>query len=233
MSAILDAYWKETERPVYSAVLVLPFLLLYHAGTLFSGIPYINGADALIIRILRAFSIHSMFGSALVLAAYFAVWQWKSKAGFSIRWGYLFLSFLESLGLALILLFIVNRLVPVLSVPAPPGAGSASKLALFCGAGIYEELVFRAFLLGILGIFFKKALQMKAKKSAILTAVSGAFLFALFHYLGPVGDVFSLNSFLQRMFGGLYFSAVFVTRGFGVTAVCHAFYDILVGLIFV
>ena len=42
-------YLKETRRPVYSAALILPFFLIYHAGTFFFRSTYINGADALII----------------------------------------------------------------------------------------------------------------------------------------------------------------------------------------
>jgi hypothetical protein len=63
--------------------------------------------------------------------------------------------------------------------------------------------------------------------------VVGAVVFAAFHYVGPAADDFSFGSFFQRSMGGLYFSALFVTRGFGVTAASHALYDILVGLILV
>ena len=67
----LRGYLKETRRPVYSAALILPFLCIYHAGTIVLHTTHINGADALIIRILSLFSVHSMLGSALVLVICF------------------------------------------------------------------------------------------------------------------------------------------------------------------
>ena len=98
-------YLKETRRPVYSAALILPFLCIYHAGTLVLHTTYINGADALIIRILSLFSVHSMLGSALVLVICFSVWQLRTRASWSIKAPMLLLYFLESVCFALILLF--------------------------------------------------------------------------------------------------------------------------------
>lgn len=71
---------------------------------------------------------------------------------------------------------------------------------------------------------------MKKTPASICAALLAALLFSLFHYLGPSGDRFSWATFLQRTWGGLYFSVLFVTRGFGVTAASHAFYDMLVSL---
>ena len=231
MPAILKNYWKETQRPVYSIALVLPFLCIYHAGTVALNATHINGADALIIRILGALSVRSMFGSALVLAIYFAVWQWRSHAGWKISRKVVLFSFLESFGLALILLLFFGRLLPGLRLSMSAGSGGIADLVLFCGAGIYEELVFRAFLLGILALFFRHALHRKQNSAAVLAAIAGALLFSSFHYVGPAGDVLSIAGFIQRFLAGLYFSILFVTRGFGITAACHAFYDILVGLV--
>jgi len=72
---------------------------------------------------------------------------------------------------------------------------------------------------------------MKPTRAAVCSALVAALLFSLFHYVGPAADRFTWPSFLQRTAGGLYFSALFVTRGFGVTAAAHAFYDMLVGLL--
>ena len=233
MSGILKNYWKETHRPVYSAALVLPFLCLYHAGTVVLNATYINGADALIIRILGALSVRSMFTSALVLMVYFAVWQYRTRASLKINHRIVLLSFLESMGLALILLLLFGRLMPHLSASMPAVREGITNLVLYCGAGIYEELVFRAFLLGLLVLLFRNVLHLKQNTAAISAAIAGALLFSLFHYIGPAGDILSLGSFAQRTLAGLYFSVIYVTRGFGITAACHAFYDILIGLMLV
>jgi membrane protease YdiL (CAAX protease family) len=231
MGTNLRGYFKETRKPVYSAALILPFLLLYHAGTFILHTTYINGADALIIRILSSLSVHSMFGSALVLAACFAVWQLRTRAKWKIKSGMLLLYFLESVCFALILLFAFGWFHTHLSFAMVGKTRGPASLVLYCGAGIYEELVFRGFLLGFLMICFNRLFPKEKAIAATAAAILGALLFSIFHYIGPSGDVFTLGSFLQRAMGGLYFSVLFLTRGFGVTAASHAIYDILVGII--
>jgi membrane protease YdiL (CAAX protease family) len=225
-------YWKETRRPIYSAALVLPFFLIYHVGTLFSRSTYINGADALIIRILSLLSVHSMFASALVLLSCFVIWQLRTRASWDISSRTLLVLFGESLFFAALMFSIFAYLPVLLSLAASRGAtpGALEKLVLYCGAGIYEELVFRGFLLGLLMLAATKLLHMDRSSAAIGSSLAAALLFALFHYIGPAGDPFSWGSFFQRTWGGLYFSVLFVTRGFGVTAAAHAFYDMLVSL---
>ena len=143
-------YLKETRRPIYSAAMVLPFLCVYHAGTVVFHTTYINGADALIIRIFSAFSVQTMFGSALVLAACFAIWQIRTRASWKVKSGMLFVYFLESVCFALLLLFAFGWLNTRLSLSLSEKGRGVADMVLYCGAGIYEELVFRAFLLGIL-----------------------------------------------------------------------------------
>lgn len=226
----LRGYLKETRRPIYSAALLLPFLCIYHAGTLVLHTTYINGADALIIRILSSISVHSMFGSALVLVACFTIWQLRTRASWKIKSGMLLFCFLESICFALLLLFGFGWLNTHLSLALGSKGRGVSDLVLYCGAGIYEELVFRGFLLGFLLVAFRPIFPQK-KIGTIAAAVLAALLFSTFHYIGPAGDAFSLGSFIQRMLAGLYFSALFVTRGFGVAASAHAIYDIFVGIL--
>ena len=77
--------------------------------------------------------------------------------------------------------------------------------------------------------FLRARRRMKRVPAAITAAMLAALIFSAFHYIGSTGDSFTLAGFLQRTFGGLFFSALFVTRGFGVTAASDALYDILAG----
>ena len=226
----LYGYLKETRHPVYSAALILPFLCLYHAGTLALHTTHINGADALIIRILGLFSVHSMLASALVLVICFTVWQFRSGASWKIKPFMLLVYFLESVCFALILLFSFGWMNTHLAYAMNETRRVISEIVLFCGAGIYEELLFRGFLLGFLILTLSRLIR---RRNASMTAavLLGSLLFSLFHYIGPTGDPFMVGSFIQRMVAGLYFSVLFLTRGFGVTAAAHATYDIFVGII--
>jgi len=230
MAFKLRGYLTETRTPIYSAALILPFLVVYHVGTIVLQTTYINGADALIVRILSSFSVHSMFGSALVLGACFVIWQLRTRASWNINAGMLLVYFLESVCFALLLLFAFGWLSTRFSFALGQIRQNISDLVLYCGAGVYEELVFRAFLLSLLIAAFN--LVFHKKKIAVISAVLlGALIFSAFHYVGPSGDSFSLGSFFQRTLGGIYFSTLFVTRGFGVTAASHALYDIFLGII--
>jgi membrane protease YdiL (CAAX protease family) len=231
MSRKFKGYWRETRRPIYTAALILPFLCVYHAGTFILHTTYINGADALIIRILSVFSVHSMFGSTLVLLICFVIWQLRTRASWKIKLEMLWISFLESLCFAFFLIFAFGWMTTHLSFAMSKDNGGIANLVLYCGAGIYEELVFRAFLIGILIWILSSVFHMKRTTAIITAVILGALLFSAFHYVGPAGDAFTIGSFLQRAVGGLYFSVLFATRGFGVAAASHAIYDILVALI--
>ena len=222
----------ETRRPVYAAALVLPFFVIYHAGTVVFRTTYVNGADALIVRILSLLSVHSVFASALVLLAAFVIWQLKTRASWRIDSGKLIALYLESLLFAAMLFLLFGWLPVRLSRPAPGlgDIGLVQQLVLYCGAGVYEELVFRGFLLTALMFAVTRLAGFRRAAAAVVSAVAAALLFSLFHYVGPQGDSFTLAGFVQRALGGLYFSVLFVTRGFGVAAATHALYDVIVGL---
>jgi membrane protease YdiL (CAAX protease family) len=235
MASPFRGYLKETRRPIYTAALLLPFFVTYHVGTVVLRTTYINGADALILRILRPLPVPAMFASALVLVALFVVWQVRTRGSWTIHTAKLALLYLESFAFAG-LLFLIFGWLSVhwnLSVPARPHEGRIASLVLFCGAGIYEELLFRGVLLGALLIAFEKLLGLRPATAALCGTLTAAAVFSLFHYVGPAADVFTVRSFVDRMLAGLYFSALFVTRGFGVAAAAHALYDMLVGLVFI
>ena len=59
-----------------------------------------------------------------------------------------------------------------------------------------------------------------------LATILGAAIFSAFHYIGPYGDRLELYSFAFRMIAGLFFSALYLLRGFGITAWTHALYDV-------
>tara|TARA_R100000005_G_C4927909_1_gene158203 strand:- start:418 stop:816 length:399 start_codon:yes stop_codon:yes gene_type:complete len=101
------------------------------------------------------------------------------------------------------------------------------KLALSLGAGLYEELFFRVILVTAFILVFTKIL---GKKWAGVTAavVLSALLFSAVHYIGDMGDAFTMGSFLYRFLFGLILNGIYVWRGFGVAAWTHAIYDIMV-----
>jgi hypothetical protein len=102
-----------------------------------------------------------------------------------------------------------------------------TRLMLSIGAGLYEELLFRVVLVAALAWFGHTLLGWRPAIAGVWATVLGAFLFSAAHYIGPYGDRLALYSFVFRMIAGLFFSALYLLRGFGITAWTHALYDAL------
>ncbi|MGH7538792.1 MAG: CPBP family intramembrane glutamic endopeptidase [Gemmatimonadales bacterium] len=103
---------------------------------------------------------------------------------------------------------------------------SSTRLTLSLGAGLYEELLFRVLLVGSLAWGARRLLGWRPVVAGVWAALLGAVVFSAFHYIGPYGDPFRVYSFVFRAIAGLAFSALFLLRGFGITAWTHALYDV-------
>lgn len=138
---------------------------------------------------------------------------------------------LESSLWAVILAFIISGFVGWLfMMDAPVQVGRLQMLALSIGAGLYEELVFRVVLvyalIWLFGLLFEK------KTAITISVILAAAIFSGVHYIGSMGDVFTLPSFLFRMLFGLALNGLLVVRGFGITAWTHSLYDVLLVVFF-
>jgi Type II CAAX prenyl endopeptidase Rce1-like len=103
-----------------------------------------------------------------------------------------------------------------------------ARLMLSVGAGLYEELLFRVALVSALANGARLALGWSRPTAGVIATILGALIFSAFHYIGPYGEDWALQSFTYRAIAGLLFSALYLTRGFGITAWTHAMYDVLV-----
>src|SRR6266568_2818214 len=92
---------------------------------------------------------------------------------------------------------------------------------------VLAVLLFRVLLVGALASAARALLGWRPLTAGIAATVAGAAIFAAFHYIGPYGDRWQLYSFAFRMVAGLFFSALYLVRGFGITAWTHALYDVL------
>ncbi len=147
----------------------------------------------------------------------------ESVAGALVLWG---LSRLY--GPALDWLGITLSLPPPAESP-PLNTAAVGQVVTYVGAGIYEEVLFRLALYGLLRSVLTAA-QVSARAAVALAAVTAAALFAAAHHVGPHGEPVDGFNFLFRVLAGLYFTAVFQLRGFGVAVGAHACYDVLVGV---
>ncbi len=102
------------------------------------------------------------------------------------------------------------------------------NLGLALGAGIFEELLFRGALVGG-GVFVIGHLFGAGRTIAALIMVPiAAWVFSAWHHAGPGGEPYVAEVFAFRLHAGLVLGTIYVTRGLGIAALAHGFYDVLV-----
>ena len=241
-----SSYWQVSRAPRYSLLFALPLLLFYQvlALLLAHGERSVrNGADVILQALFT--TVAGAWGPPLFMVCLIGVGLWlvmrdMRAHGSRFRGGVFAAMLGESIALALIFGFVVGSVTSgvlgMLQTLAVPGGGGHemdwwTRLMLSLGAGIYEELLFRVLLVGALAAAARGLLGWRPLTAGIAATVAGAAIFSAFHYIGPYGDRWQLYSFAFRMVAGLFFSGLYLARGFGITAWTHALYDVLLLII--
>ena len=244
-SASYRSYWRLSRAPRYSLLLALPLLVLYEllafalSRDAIAGVR--NGADVLLKSLFVALGGRwgvAAFGALLLGTGAVLVWRDWRRSGGAIRWRIFIAMFAESVVYALLfgmvtgtLTGLVLRLVPALSVTPIGGLALPTQLMVSLGAGIYEELLFRVLIVAGLAALARRSFGWGRGGAGVFAVTVGALLFSAFHYIGPYGDPFTVGSFVFRLIAGVLFSAMYLLRGFGITAWTHALYDVFLSLI--
>ena len=238
------SYWAKTRAPRHSLTFALPLLLLYEAlafllsGDAMAGVR--NGADVLLKSAFTALGGRSgltVFGVVLMGVGAGLVIRDRRRNG-PIE-GRLFGGMLaESLVYAFVLggvastvtSLLLGRLGFGLAVGGLAQFGFPTQIMISLGAGLYEELVFRVLLVSGLAAGGRVLFGWKPVTSGVVATIVGAVIFSGFHYIGPYGDPFKLDSFTFRAVAGLIFSGLYLSRGFGIAAWSHALYDVILAV---
>lgn len=188
-----------------------------------------NAADALFRRLFAYFGYEGPLAGIVLFAFLFIIaaisqGAHKDKVGIKIQWLYYPLLIAESGLYAVLLLGIMSISMSAL---APSMALSLVDIGYSLGAGVYEELLFRALLLSAL-LYLAGKIPGRKNSWKVLAVFIAAFIFSGAHYIGPTGDVFVWASFLTRSLGGLLLGFIFMLRGLGTAVYTHAIYDIIV-----
>ncbi len=238
------SYWHLSRAPRYSLLFALPLLVAYEglaalAGNS-AGLSLRNGADVWLkapFVLLLGPRGPVVFGALVVGGAALLVLRDVRRTRDGVRARVLAAMLAESAALAVVCAFgvgaatgLVLRVLSVRAAPLPGGGTSAlaapSRLMLSLGAGLYEELLFRVVLVGALAALGRRVLGLTPRAAGVLAVVCGALVFSAAHYVGAYGDRLTFESFLFRAIAGLFFSALYLLRGFGITAWTHALYDV-------
>lgn len=235
----MGAYISATRHPWMCLLFLVPLLALYEGGLLWLGGDQAarlrNGADAWLRWALELFSVGQVLAAPTVLMIVMFIWTWW-------RWAdrpddpvtTLFGMAFESCLFAFVLWQFSRNFAPIvdglgLRLQITVQTAPLAQILTFIGAGIYEEVIFR---LGLfVGLYCVLRAVLLPKVVALpLGAVAGALAFAAAHHVGPYGEPMRTDYFVFRTVAGLYFTLLFIARGFGIAVGAHAGYDVLVGV---
>ncbi|MBL8679871.1 MAG: CPBP family intramembrane metalloprotease [Myxococcales bacterium] len=230
------AYFSTRVDPLTSLFLVLPMFVIYQIGTLVmmdcrggmcswraNGVDFLTGN----LLALTGGSRLVYAGVALVasLALFGGVLWARRRSKLSPR---LFAPVLiESAVLASIVgptSILLSRAVGL----GAQGMGSwLGDVVTSCGAGLHEELVFRAGMFTGLAWLLERAGQ-KRWQALLVSGALSSLAFSMIHHVGPLGEPFTLRAFVFRVFMGGLFAVIYRVRGFAIAAWTHCIYDVWV-----
>ena len=232
-------YLNGTRHPWASLLFLAPLLAVYEGGVLWLGGDQAarlrNGADAWMRWGLDVFGAGHVLAAPLVVLLVLLIWTWwrwqdRPDDPVTLFFGIAF----ESCLFAFVLWQFSRNFGPIVerlgvtlqvTVQTPPPA----HVLTFIGAGIYEEVLFRLGLfVGLYGLL--RAVQIPKAAAVALAAAAAAAVFAAAHHIGPYGEPVRADYFVFRAVAGLYFTLLFVLRGFGIAVGAHVGYDVLVGV---
>ena len=223
-----------------SLILVLPLLIFYGVGVLFSQ-EAMNGADFLTQSLLLLLGPRGylVFQGGLVLAFLALVLGLRRRQDFELNQfvPVVLESGIYALTMGTLIIFVMVDLLGIDPRLATGGMDSLAgrtvfdRLVMAVGAGVHEELVFRLILLNGLIVFGRKVLDLRPWMAVGMAFVVSSLMFAGAHHLGPLGEPLRLGVFTYRAMAGLFFAGLFHYRSFAIAVYTHAIYDAYVFLL--
>ena len=238
-------YITATTRPLNCLVFLLPILVAHQIGIIVYGSPSPDGTRQInaALGIFRA--ILSLFGSStvplylpgLIVVVILLTWHFAKGYPWKVRARTILGMAIESFLFAWPVWVLCNLIITSSDAPAysavlmSPSSGQFNSLAgqavLLIGAGIYEELLFRLTLIAIIAVLLTKIGNLSKEYALIFAAIASAALFGVYHF-HFMRDAFDWPRFAFYFFGGVYFTGLYILRGFGITVGAHMLYNLIV-----
>jgi hypothetical protein len=242
-------YLTAAKRPLAGLLFVLPLLAIYEIGVLCLGdgvAPVRTGTDIW----MRGWLTETgwRFPVLLPILTIGTLLGWHRARGdaWSCRGETLVSMLAESCFLAVLLAALGHLLQNVVLATGPTSQAMLARSISFIGAGVYEEVLFRLILLPLV-FFALRSVRLGTSAAWVGSILLVSLTFATCHYLVPEtgGPTTNLTTaaiqlagnselwfgFLFRTLAGIYFSSLFLLRGFGVAVGAHVLYDLLAGVL--
>lgn len=233
--ASVDYVTRTRELPV-NLLFLMPWLLVYQLALLGSQSPVQNAAGAWITRLLGSLGRDGLLAVSLLTCGLLCVVVLhrirqaphdRGVFGGMVVEGLVYGALLGMVAKVLADHLPLGRMVP-LAAPSEALRGVVQEIGLAVGAGIFEEVVFRGVLLLALWTVLRHVVGADRLSAGIVAVLASAWVFSAYHHWGPGGEPYVGAVFAFRFWAGVALGAIFVTRGLGIAAFAHGFYDALV-----
>lgn len=245
-------YLELAKRPLHVLVFLLPLVVLYEVGSVVNLADAANGtvetirAHSILLGFFQDFGVFGRFLPGLALVAVLLAWHILNEDRWRIRPGVIGGIAVESLvwTIPLVVLMALVQYAgggadgagvaaqwtgPLLSGPSSMAEMSwQARLTISIGAGIYEELLFRMIGIAALHMVLVDLARLSERAGIILAVLASAIAFAVYHDITTAGGGIDAMKAAVLVCAGLYFGAVYLTRGFAVVVGVHALYDVFV-----
>ncbi len=232
-------YGHLSTRPLHTLCFLAPFLVLYEVGSLLylrepsKGMIETISARRMFSGFFEVFGIASFHIPPIALCVILLTWHILERDPWGIRPRVLGGMAAESIMwtlplLAFGLLFQIGRPALLADGGMLADLSWQARLTLSAGAGIYEELLFRMILIS--GVHFVVVDLLHGSKGVGYTigGVVSALAFAFYHNVSHPGGGVDLSILAYYSLAGMYLSALFIFRGFGMAVAVHAIFDAIV-----
>ena len=223
-------YFNSTRSILYSLILTAPLLGIYELGInlIFKDSFYEvrNTGDIMLRKMGQLLHLENPWILSVALIAVFTTYMiiasrreilppirsvyFPAMLAESILWGSV--------------MFVILTLLSSLPLQLDGFATRMARYNLALGAGVYEELVFRAILVPAILVVFRRGFGFNDGVAQTLAVIGTALIFASFHLLM---EQFVLLVYIQRFAGGLILAILFLKRGYGIAVYSHVTFNLL------
>ena len=231
--ADLKATWAKLKKrpdPLTSIALTIPVFLVYQLCILivdrrsrsdFVSDPVLSMLDP------KYYPVYVI--GALTLALGLATVTWIEERRGAVSGVPLGKVVLEGLAFALIALVVLG-LAPRRFVrptePAMHADGVFEAIVLSAGAGLYQELIFRAVLVTLFSAVLALVFRVSKRVALGIAITLSSVAFAITHHYGPHGEPFGFDVATYHVLLAGLFAGLYLTRGFAVAVYAHVFFEI-------
>jgi len=247
------SYITATSRPLNCLVFLLPIIVLQLVGQLVfpvelpTGGHLVNAAFSILQGIMSLFGTTTLYIPGLLVVIALLLWHWIEGYPWQVRGrtilGMAIESFLFAWPITVLANIVVSSSLACAASATVPASASnhahnlIGQAVLMMGAGIYEELLFRLALIFLISVLLTWLSDLSEDYALIFAAIISALLFGAYHFM-PGAITFNTGNFpIGRLFlfyflSGIYFTGLYVLRGFGITVGAHIINNLIVLFLF-